>query len=134
MKTMRIAVPSQTSEGLTSKRSEHFGHCDFFTLVDMSHGEISQIHTVENVAHGAGGCMMPVKLLQDHKVHILVVSGMGARPLKGFAEVGIEVFFAPKHHYQDVKSLVEGIFRNEFELMNAEQACQGHGSCHQEQA
>ena len=72
MNTLRIAVPSQSSEGLTSKRSEHFGHCDFFTLVDIADGEINQIKTVDNVAHGAGGCMMPVKLLQDHNVHILV--------------------------------------------------------------
>jgi predicted Fe-Mo cluster-binding NifX family protein len=131
MNTLRIAVPSQSSEGLTSKRSEHFGHCDFFTLVDIADGEINQIKTVDNVAHGAGGCMMPVKLLQDHNVHILVVSGMGARPLQGFTDVGIMVFYAPQHPYQDVKSLVEGLSRNEFTVMNAGQACQGHGSCHQ---
>lgn len=130
MNTLRIAVPSQSPGGLTGERSEHFGHCDLFTLVDMSAGNITHIQTVDNVAHGAGGCMMPVKLLQDHNVHVIVVAGMGARPLQGFAEAGIEVFFAPSHPYQDVKSLVEGMLRNEFPLMQPEQACQGHGNCH----
>ncbi|NOQ66946.1 MAG: dinitrogenase iron-molybdenum cofactor biosynthesis protein [Desulfobacterales bacterium] len=130
MDTTRIAVPSQSPGGLTGARSEHFGHCDLFTLVDISEGEITNIQTVDNVVHGAGGCMMPVKLLQDNKVHILVVSGMGARPLQGFAEVGIQVFFAPKYPYQDVKSLVEGISRSELSIMHVEQACQGHGDCH----
>lgn len=130
MKTLRIAVPSISPGGLTGKRSEHFGHCDLFTLMDMSAGNISQIQTVDNVAHGAGGCLMPVKLLQDHNVHGIVVSGMGARPLQGFAKAGIEVFFAPKHPYQDVKSLVKGMFRNEFPLMQAEQACHGQGKCY----
>ncbi len=83
MDTTRIAVPSQSPGGLTGERSEHFGHCDLFTLVDMSEGNITKIQTVDNVAHAAGGCMMPVKLLQDHNVHVLVVSGMGARPLQG---------------------------------------------------
>jgi predicted Fe-Mo cluster-binding NifX family protein len=132
MDTTRIAVPSQSPGGLAGERSEHFGHCDLFTLVDMSEGNITRIQTVDNVEHAAGGCMMPVKLLQDHNVHVLVVSGMGARPLQGFAEVGIQVFFAPNEHpYQDVKSLVEGMSRDEFSVMHPEQSCQGHSNCHQ---
>ena len=129
MKILRIAVPSKTREGMASIRSEHFGHCDYFTLVDLQNGVVHRILTVENVGHGAGGCMVPVKLLQDHNVHVLIVSGMGARPLQGFAAAGIEVFFAP-NHLQDVKSLVEGLFLSEFALMDEKQACQGHGSCH----
>ncbi|KPK24080.1 MAG: hypothetical protein AMJ61_14280 [Desulfobacterales bacterium SG8_35_2] len=132
MKTIRIAVPSQSPGGLPGKRSEHFGHCDLFTLVDISEGNITQIKTVDNVAHGTGGCMMPVKLLQDHNVHMIVVSGLGARPLQGFAKAGIKVLFAPKHPYRDVQELIEGLSRNEFTAMQEKQACQGHGKCHQQ--
>ena len=131
METIRIAVPSQSPGGLPGKRSEHFGHCDLFTLVDMSEGNITRIKTVDNAGHGAGGCMMPVKLLQDHNVHMIVVSGMGARPLQGFAKAGIKVLFAPKHSCRDVQALIEGVSRNEFAAMQAEQACQGHGKCRQ---
>ena len=128
MKTMRIAVPSQTTEGLASKRSEHFGHCELFTLVDMSENNITRVQQIENSEHGS--CMMPVKLLQDLRVDAVIVSGIGTRPLQGFAKAGILVFFAPKHPCRDVGSLMEGMARREFSFMAAEQACQGHGSCH----
>lgn len=104
-----MLFPLSILGGVEGKRSEHFGHCDLFTLVDISDGEIIKIQTLDNVAHGAGGCMVPVKLLQDNNVHMIVVSGMGANPLQGFAEADIEVFFAPKAPYQDVKSLLEGM-------------------------
>ena len=124
---MRIAVPSQNRDGLTSKRSEHFGHCELFTLVDIAEDNITHVQHIENTAHA--NCLMPVKLLQDFKVNALIVSGIGAMPLKGFAKAGIEVFYAPKHLYMDVNSLIKGMSQNEFSLMDPEQACKGHGSC-----
>jgi len=46
MKNGRIAVPSAGKGGLDGHRSEHFGHCDAFTLVDVENGE-SQFMRVE---------------------------------------------------------------------------------------
>jgi predicted Fe-Mo cluster-binding NifX family protein len=83
---------------------------------------------VENAVHG--NCKQPVKLLRKHNVNSLIVSGIGARPLAGFAEEGITVFFAPGQPYQDVNSLMEAMMRGEFPLMTPEQACMGHGGCH----
>jgi len=127
MNRMRIAVPTQTQDGLASIRSEHFGHAELFTLVDISGNDITGVQHIANMPHG--NCMMPVKLLQDMQVNVLVVSGIGTTPLKGFVTAGISVFFAPKFPYQDVKSLVDGMMQQEFSLMNPDQACQGHGSC-----
>lgn len=127
MDTMRIAVPSETPEGLTSRRSEHFGHCKMFTLVDICKNKIIKVQHVENEVRG--NCIQPVKLLSDHKVNSLIVSGIGARPLAGFAREGIAVFFAPGHPYEDVNSLMEAMMRQELSQMNPEQACSGHGNC-----
>jgi predicted Fe-Mo cluster-binding NifX family protein len=128
MNTMRIAIPSQTSDGLISKRSEHFGQCKLFTLVDLCDEKITRIQHVENAEHGS--CMQPVELLREHGVNSIIVSGIGARPLQGFANAGITVFYAPREFYKDINSLLGGMMRQEFSLIKPEQACQGHGSCH----
>ena len=51
MKNGRIAVPSEGKGGLGGQRSQHFGHCDVFTLVDVENGEISNVTIVDNEKH-----------------------------------------------------------------------------------
>jgi predicted Fe-Mo cluster-binding NifX family protein len=130
MAEKRIAVPSNNPGGLEGGRSEHFGHCDLFTLVDVENGKVVGVDTVASVAHGAGGCMEPVGMLKEHGVHAIVVAGMGARPLQGFAQVGIEVYFAARHAFVTVAEVVTGMGENKLILMEPAQACQGHGDCH----
>ena len=93
MENGRIAVSSNGPGGLNSARSGHFGHCDVFTLVDVENGDIKNESVVSNQEHSHGGCMVPVNLLAGHKVDALIVGGIGRRPLDGFAQVGIDVYF-----------------------------------------
>ena len=109
MDKKRIAVPSNNPGGLEGGRSEHFGHCDLFTLVDVENGKVVGVNTVPSVAHGAGGCMEPVNVLKEYGVHAILVAGMGARPLQGFAQVGIEVYFAARHAFETVAEVVSGM-------------------------
>lgn len=90
---MLIAVPSENPGGLEAAISEHFGHCDAFTLVAVEDGTIGEVRVLANSAHGEGGCMAPVMLLKEHGVDVLVAGGMGGRPLAGFQQVGIAVHF-----------------------------------------
>lgn len=128
----RIAVPSNNPGGLEGGRSEHFGHCDLFTLVDVENGKVVGVNTVPSVAHGAGGCMEPVGVLKEHGVHAILVAGMGGRPLQGFAQVGIEVYFAARHAFATVAEVVSGMVENKLILMDTTQACKGGGNCHGE--
>jgi len=132
MDKKRIAVPSNNPGGLEGGRSEHFGHCDLFTLVDLENGKGVGVNTVPSVAHGAGGCMEPVGVLKEHGVHAILVAGMGARPLQGFAQVGIEVYFAARHAFETVAEVVSGMVENKLILMDPTQACKGGGKCHGE--
>ena len=93
MEEGRIAIPSMGSGGLDGERSGHFGHCDVFTMVDVENGEIKDVSTVQNQSHVQGGCMVPVNLLADHNVNALIVGGIGMRPLMGFKQVGIDVYY-----------------------------------------
>lgn len=130
MTTLRIAVPSNAPGGLDASRSEHFGHCELFTLVDLEEGRVAGVETVHNIAHGAGGCMEPVGLLQEKGIDAIVVGGMGARPLSGFASVGIAVYFAAPAAFASVRAVVDGMCNNQLVIMQPTQACQGHGDCH----
>ena len=130
MATLRIAVPSNAPGGLEAVRSDHFGHCDLFTLVTLDNGQVAAVETVNNIAHEAGGCMAPVGLLRDKGIDAIVVGGMGARPLSGFAGVGITVYFAAQSAFESVKAVVDGFLGNQLVVMQPTQACQGHGNCH----
>jgi len=128
MKNGRIAVPSAGNGGLDGQRSEHFGHCDAFTLVDVENGEISKVTIVSNQEHQEGGCMVPVNTLSNLKVNALIVSGIGLRPLIGFNEAGIDVYhdaICP-----EIKSVVESLIADNLPILSADQTCNG-GGCHQ---
>ena len=102
---MLIAVPCENPGGLEAAISEHFGHCDAFTLVTVDDGKVGEVSVLANTAHGEGGCMAPVMLLKNHGVEVLVAGGMGGRPLAGFQQVGIAVHF--KESATSVGSAVE---------------------------
>ena len=130
MKSVKLAIPSNNPGGLAAERSEHFGHCDIFTVVHLEKGEIKGVDTVSNEEHGAGGCMMPVGYLKENNVDAIVVGGIGKRPLQGFNEVGISVYFAHHHEHGDVETVVKGFVMDNLPLMQPEQACTGGGECH----
>jgi len=130
MEKKRIAVPSNNPGGLAGERSDHFGHCDIFTLVDIENGKVVSVDTVSNVEHGAGGCMAPVGMLKDQGVHAIVVAGMGARPLQGFGNVGIDVYFAAREAFGRVEDVVAEVLENRLIRMDPGQACKGGGECH----
>ena len=128
MENGRIAVPSNGTGGLNGTRSGHFGHCDVFTLIDVENGSIKNESAVSNQEHSQGGCLVPVNLLAGHGVNALIVGGIGRRPLEGFAQVGIDVYFDSIN--LDVKTVVEELLANKLEKISLDQACGGGGNCH----
>jgi predicted Fe-Mo cluster-binding NifX family protein len=112
--------------------SDHFGHCDLFTIVTMQGNEVLAVSTVNNVPHGAGGCLAPIGLLAEKGVDSIVVSGMGKRPLAGFQDAGINVFWAARSPKPTIKELVEEFCNSTRQPMELTQACKGHGDCHAE--
>ncbi|MFV0437653.1 MAG: NifB/NifX family molybdenum-iron cluster-binding protein [Desulfopila sp.] len=128
---MKLAIPSNSPGGLTSGRSAHFGHCDVFTVVSLDASqEIEQVEIIVNRDHQAGGCMVPVKILNDAEVKAVVVGGLGARPMQGFAQVGIDVYFAAADNGGDVQSIVQHFVEGKLPRMQPADLCQGSGNCH----
>jgi len=88
-----VAIPSSVPGGLDAPLGAHFGHCDLYTLVTLENGEIRQVEVIPSVPHQQGGCMAPVRYLAENGARKLIAGGMGLRPLMGFNQVGIEVYF-----------------------------------------
>ena len=128
---MRIAIPTNNPGGMEASRSDHFGHCDVFTLVEVdSDNKVTSVEMLPVPQHGAGGCMVPVNFLKDAGVNAIVVGGIGARPMQGFAEVGIDVDWADRDASPDAGAVMEKFSAGQLPTMNADQACGGGSACH----
>lgn len=128
---MRVAIPTNHPGGLEAERSAHFGHCDVFTVVEFDERQnILNVATIANGDHEAGGCMVPVQLLRDAGVEAIVVGGLGARPMRGFADAGITVYFADPNGIISVREVIDGFAAKRLPVMHADQVCKGSGNCH----
>ncbi len=125
MEEGRIAIPSMGTGGLDGERSGHFGHCDVFTMVDVENGEIKDVSIVQNQSHVQGGCMVPVNLLSDHNVNALIVGGIGMRPLMGFKQVGIDVYYDAER--PQIRPVVEDLIAGKLTAIGDDQVCGGGG-------
>ncbi|MBN1626739.1 MAG: NifB/NifX family molybdenum-iron cluster-binding protein [Deltaproteobacteria bacterium] len=125
MKDGRIAVPSMGSGGLDGHRSGHFGHCDVFTFIDVKDGKIENVSTISNQDHVQGGCMVPVNLLSQNNVNALIVGGIGTRPLMGFRQVGINVYYDATR--PEIRPVVEDLIDGKLPIIEDDQVCGGGG-------
>ncbi len=125
---MKIAFPSENPGGMQAALSDHFGHCAVFTLIDVDGDQVQKVDTLANGGHVQGGCMAPVMLLKNAGVDVLVAGGMGPRPLAGFQQVGIDVFFnegAPK-----VEDAIKLLLAGQARRFGPAHVCGGGGGHH----
>jgi predicted Fe-Mo cluster-binding NifX family protein/FKBP-type peptidyl-prolyl cis-trans isomerase 2 len=124
---MLVAVPSDSPGGLEAQISDHFGHCDVFTLVQIEQDTVGSVTILPNDAHESGQCMGPVMLLKEQGAEGLVAGGMGQRPLAGFQEVGITVYF--KAGAETVRDAIELLIAGDCREFEPAQTCGGQGAC-----
>ena len=104
--SIKLAVPTMGAAG----------------LVD---GVVSEEATmVANPPHEEGGCLRPVGLLADAGCNAIVAAGMGMRPLMGFNQAGITVYYDAEHPI--VGDAVRAVAAGEAPIMSADQACNHH--------
>jgi predicted Fe-Mo cluster-binding NifX family protein len=120
-----VAVPSSAPGGLEAEASGHFGHCDVFTLVTIDNGKVGIVATQANVPHEQGGCLAPVSMLAQKNVKALIAGGMGLRPLMGFNDAGIEVFY--NNGLDRVDKIIDAFVQGQLRRFSQDNACGGSG-------
>ncbi len=112
--------------GIDGVRSGHFGHCDVFTLFDVKNGKISGVSTVRNQEHTSGGCLVPVRILASNNVNAIIVSGIGIRPLTGFKQVGIYVYYESEEG--SISAVMDDFIAGKLSPISENQTCGGGGN------
>lgn len=125
MNTVKIAIPSDQPGGLEAQVSGHFGHCDLYTIVELDAGVIKSVGALANPPHQQGGCLAPVQMLADQGVNKLLAGGLGRRPLMGFNQVGIEVYFVGNQ--PSVGNSVRSYLEGKLPVFSIDSACGGSG-------
>lgn len=80
---MKIAIASDN--GMVT---EHFGHCESFTIFEAENNRIIKNESVSNPGHRPG--FLP-NFLNDMGVNVIISGGMGGGAVDIFNEKGIEV-------------------------------------------
>ena len=122
---MKLAIPSETADGLTSTRSGHFGHTPYFTIVEYDNDmNIISVESVKNVDHDQFGCGGVIEYVLGLGVDGILTVGMGRPPLMRFTENGVIVYSEVQTpNVGDVSKLfAEG----KVDRMSPETACNHH--------
>jgi predicted Fe-Mo cluster-binding NifX family protein len=69
--------------------------------------------------------MVPVQLLAENKVQRLIVGGIGMRPLQGFNQVGIDVYYDGER--REIRPVVEDMIQEKLPIIAEDQVCGGGG-------
>lgn len=88
---MRIAIATETKNGLESIVAQHFGRCPYFAIIDMDGTEVKTVNLIENpYFHGHQVGQVP-GFIHEQQANVMLSGGMGGRALQFFQQYGIEV-------------------------------------------
>ena len=119
-----IAIPSALPGGLDAGMGMHFGHCEIYTIAEVEDGKVASVRTLPPIPHQQGGCLAPVQHLASHGVTALLAGGMGMRPLMGFQQAGVSVYYAG--NYPTVGLAVQAFLDGKLPAFSPEHSCGGH--------
>ena len=103
---MKVAIPSIDEKGLESEVCDHFGHSEFFTIIEIEKelppaGKICKnlfedneckVSVVKNNETEGHACETPVNLISGQGVNYLLTSGIGGSPFTMFQQIGIKLY------------------------------------------
>ena len=122
---MKIAIPSETGEGLAAMRSGHFGHAAYMTVVEYDDDmNIVSVEAVKNVDHDSFGCGGVIEYVLGLGVDGILAAGMGRPPLMRFTESGVIVY--AETSTPNVGDVAQLFAEGRVQRMSPEAACSHH--------
>lgn len=119
---MKVCFPVAKAEGLDSEVYGHFGSAPAFIVVETGSNKITTINNKDQ--HHAHGACNPLKALNNQKVDVIVVGGIGAGALSRLHQAGIRVYHAQA---ATVKENVIMFKSQQLPELTLQQCCPGHG-------
>ena len=103
---MKVAIPSMDDKGLNSEVCDHFGHSQFYTIIEIDkelppagkicknlfEDEECKVSVVKNDRAEGHACEMPVNLISNTGAKYLLTSGIGGSPFMMFQQIGIRLY------------------------------------------
>lgn len=122
---MKLAIPSETADALSSMRSGHFGHTPYFTVVEYDDDmNIVSAEPVKNVDHDQYGCGGVIEYVLGLGVDGILTVGMGMPPLMRFTENGVIVY--SETNTPNVGDVAKLFAEGRVNRMSPEAACNHH--------
>jgi predicted Fe-Mo cluster-binding NifX family protein len=87
---MRIAISTETNDGLESRVAHHFGRCPFFAIVDVDSKEVTCIEVIDNPFYGNHQPGQVPGFINQQKADVMLAGGMGRRAIDFFQQMGIK--------------------------------------------
>jgi len=102
---LRIAVPSDEPGGLDAARSGRFRRSPCFTIVDVVDDVVVGVRVAHNDRHRHDRGLTTILLLGENLVDVVIVAGIGRKPLLHCLQAGMRVFNGEDR--PDVRSVVD---------------------------
>lgn len=118
---MKICFPVENDIGMESKVYEHFGSAPNFIVVDSDTLEISKIGN-KDLDHSHGQCS-PIKALNNNKIDVIIVGGIGGGAITKLNAMGVKVYRAEK---ETIKENLKSFKSDDLKLLTIQHACGGH--------
>ena len=120
-KIMKIVIPSADE-----KLCGHFGHCEYFTFVEIN-PETKEIINIEKKVPEEGISCQSASWIATQGANIILAGGMGGRPMAIFAQNGVKVIAGCPE--LEIETVVNQFLNDSLAL--GENSCGGeHHHCH----
>jgi predicted Fe-Mo cluster-binding NifX family protein len=124
---MLIAVSAETDAGLDAPVNAHFGGSPFFTLVEVTGGQIGAGRSIANPHYPNHEPGAIPAFIQSQGVQVMLTGGMGARASAFFGQYGIQpVTGAEGTVRQAVDAFLEGRLADSAPCHESAHGCGDH--------
>lgn len=118
---MKIAVPSESSDGLGAMRSGHFGHAPYMTVVTIEDNAVQNVESFANADHDAVGCGGVIDYVINLGIDAIIAAGMGRPPFMRFTQGGLDVFIETQT--PTVGGVIDRFIAGDLPQMTIDDAC-----------
>lgn len=112
---MKIAISTETKNGLESLVSHHFGRCPSYVFVDVKDQQVQLVVSVDNPFAGQHQPGMVPGFIRSQGADVMLSGGMGRRAISIFEQYGIETATGADG---TVKDTLEDYFSGRLNLAN----------------